>query len=93
MRLAVEPLAQRGARAAACRVARVEWLVFEDLSENVAHQNDVIVRRNKGASVASPGPPKSRKIAGSAFVSINSNQRFCRPAALLPPLSESEKGL
>ncbi len=93
MRLAIEPLSQCGARAAACRLARVERLVFKDLSENVAHQNDVIVRRNKGASVAAPGRPKARKIAGSAFVSINSKQRFCRPAALLPPLSESEKGL
>jgi hypothetical protein len=54
MRPGVETFTQSRACAASRRLARVERLVSKDLSENVAHQNDVIVRRNKGASVAAP---------------------------------------
>src|ERR1035441_5431050 len=54
MRLAVESLAQFRPRTAARRLARVERLVFEDLGENLTHQDHVIVRRNKGGSAARP---------------------------------------
>ena len=52
MRAGVESLAQLRPRAAARRLARIERLVFEDLGENVAHQNSVIVRRKNGGGTA-----------------------------------------
>jgi hypothetical protein len=91
MRLAVESLAQFRPRATARRLARIERLVFENLGKNVAHQNRVIVRRNKGGSAAGPGPPLRSKIAGSTAKNINATQRYCRLPAMLPPLSGSEK--
>ena len=54
MRPGVETLTQCRARAAPRRLARIERLVFEDLGENVAHQNYVIVRRSKGSGAAGP---------------------------------------
>ncbi len=91
MRLAVESLAQFRPRATARRLARVEGLVFENLSENIAHQDHVIVRRNKGGRAADPGPPILRKIAGSTTENIKVTRRFSRYAAMLSPLSGSEK--
>ena len=55
LRLGVETFTQCRACAAPRRLARVERLVFEDLSENVAHQNCVIVRRSTGSGAAGPG--------------------------------------
>jgi hypothetical protein len=51
----------------------------------------VIVRRNKGGRAADPGPPILRKIAGSTTENIKVTRRFSRYAAMLSPLSGSEK--
>ena len=50
-----ESLAQLRPRATARRLSRVERLIFKNLGENIAHQNHVIVHRNKGET-ATPAP-------------------------------------
>jgi hypothetical protein len=65
LRLRIEALAKVRAHRPARRLGRIDRLVFEDLGKYVAHQNVLIVRRNKGGTLTA-----DNAITGLVAVSI-----------------------
>ena len=90
VRLAVEALAQPRPHGAARRLGRIERLVFENLGKNVAHRDFRDCAPQKGNGTGRPRSVMATKYA--QFKAREACAAKCTArAAMLPPLSGSEK--